>query len=1195
MTVKGEQVMAQQSLSRLSQSLIVVLLALIVFSTHAAHALTGTRNSSFEYDPNTGLLTKEIVEPGDPVHELVKTYTYDAFGNVTDVTVSGPGITARTTTTEYDAQGRFVTKVTNALGQFETWVTDPKFGAPTSQTGPNGLTTTWEYDLFGRKTKETGPDGNYAVVLRDYCAPYGSAGYCPAYSAFFEVASPKNASGTTNGAQVAVYFDSLSRPVGQDTPNFTDTYQVRTLTRYDAFGRVEKTSRAHHHVDTPAGWTTYTYDDLGRVLSMTTPDSAVTSTVYNGLETTVTNALGIQTRTTVNARGEIASVTEGLGTADETTTQYSYDPYGNLVALVDPAGNVTTHDYDQRGRKVASHDPDMGTWTYAYNTLDQLTSQTDAKGQTTTMAYDVLGRVASRIEGGETTTWTYDTATKGVGKLHSVSVGAGTAYGRTHTYDSLGRPAATTVTIDGTQYSSSATYDANGRPDTATSPSGFTRKYIYTSLGFLSEIRDNATSATLWTANARDADGQLTQATLGNGVQVNQAFDPLTGRIDTIQAGFQNDVADLSFTFDYLGNVTARNDVNMAINETFTYDALNRLKTYQVGTQTAKTVSYDLIGNITSKSDIGAYGYTATGAARPHAVSSVAGTVNGVLNPTYAYDANGNMTDGAGRSLTYTSFNKVASITQGATIISYAYDDGRSRTKQVTPTETTYYLGLTEKKVGTGGAVTWHDYIEADGKRVAMRIHEPATSTTNWNYFVHDHLGSIVATLNSAGQVIERMSFDAWGKRRVPETAEFYAAGFTPTFTTPRGFTGHEHIDEVGLINMNARVYDPELGRFLQADSIVQEPYLGQNLNRYSYVLNNPLSYTDPTGHFFKKLFKAIGKFFSRLWKSISRILKDAFIHAVLELVAIQLGVPPGVASSAVASAAQAGLNGGSLKDMAIAAVFSIGRTRTAGLNPGAKVATRALLGGLRAEVQGGDFKQGFVVAGVYEVAGVATEGEGPNTQLVAFMIAGGIAEEVGGGKFSNGATSAAFDYLAFSIVFGTGTEGVWIDGKESDRSKVETNGISGSLERALKFILNNPTWSFYFNPSQGPIFDITESIHQRFFFFLGDPLAAGLARGLKDVQGPLTVVGHSQGTLTVVNAVRVYGLNASGSTFVLKSAALSRIEASVISRRGGNMEWVMPVGDIANLYAPSFFPPKMVSGFIDILCGACIHRANGN
>ena len=1102
------------------QRFCLLILSALILSSASAHALTGTRNSSFEYDAATGLLTKETVEPGDPVHELVKTYTYDAFGNVTDVTVSGPGITARTTTTEYDAQGRFVTKVTNALGQFETWVTDPKFGVPILQTGPNGLTTTWEYDLFGRKTKETAPDGNYAVVLRDYCAPYGSAGYCPAYSAFFEVASPKNASGTTNGAQVAVYFDSLSRPVGQDTPNFTDTYQVRTLTRYDAFGRVEKTSRAHHHVDTPAGWTTYTYDDLGRVLSMTTPDSAVTSTVYNGLETTVTNALGIQTRTTVNARGEIASVTEGLGTADETTTQYSYDPYGNLVALVDPAGNVTTHDYDQRGRKVASHDPDMGTWTYAYNTLDQLTSQTDAKGQTTTMAYDVLGRVASRIEGGETTTWTYDTATKGVGKLHSVSVGAGTAYGRTHTYDSLGRPAATTVTIDGTQYSSSATYDANGRPDTATSPSGFTRKYIYTSLGFLSEIRDNATSATLWTANARDADGQLTQATLGNGVQVNQAFDPLTGRIDTIQAGFQNDVADLSFTFDYLGNVTARNDVNMAINETFTYDALNRLKTYQVGTQTAKTVSYDLIGNITSKSDIGAYGYTATGAARPHAVSSVAGTVNGVLNPTYAYDPNGNMTDGAGRSLTYTSFNKVASITQGATTISYAYDDGRSRTKQVTPTETTYYLGMTEKKVGTGGAVTWHDYVEADGKRVAMRIHEPATSTTNWNYFVHDHLGSIVATLNSAGQVIERMSFDAWGKRRVPETAEFYAAGFTPTFTTPRGFTGHEHIDEVGLVNMNARVYDPELGRFLQADSIVPDQLAAQTLNRYSYVGNNPLSYTDPTGNIFPILVAvAVG------FTVVALITKSPLFRSLAALawgIAFTFGPFNAFGNAFAGGFIGGGIEGGDLKSALIGGLSALAATGIHGLKNipgsvpggGATHATRgfvratgfkatvghfarsrfgsALLHGLRGGLTslgaGGTFKSGFLAAGVSDYGGSFIRGGEPGSlgelvkKTAMHSAIGGVASIAGGGKFRSGAMSAAYGYL-FNEAVRMGGSSQWYDTREEAMMAAEnqirsairnsntaydlTNPIGALIQVRRKYILFGPKQYRYFYPNR--------------------------------------------------------------------------------------------------------------------------------
>ena len=116
------------------------------------------------------------------------------------------------------------------------------------------------------------------------------------------------------------------------------------------------------------------------------------------------------------------------------------------------------------------------------------------------------------------------------------------------------------------------------------------------------------------------------------------------------------------------------------------------------------------------------------------------------------------------------------------------------------------------------------------------------------NYWHKDALGSIVAVTNasSSGTVIERMAFDAWGRRLQP-------AGRVDTSLNPangnRGYTGHEHLDELGLVHMNGRVFDPVLARFLSPDSIVEEPDLLQSHNRYSYVLNNPLRYTDPSGH----------------------------------------------------------------------------------------------------------------------------------------------------------------------------------------------------------------------------------------------------------------------------------------------------------------------------------------------------------
>jgi RHS repeat-associated protein len=244
-------------------------------------------------------------------------------------------------------------------------------------------------------------------------------------------------------------------------------------------------------------------------------------------------------------------------------------------------------------------------------------------------------------------------------------------------------------------------------------------------------------------------------------------------------------------------------------------------------------------------------------------VASVSGFVNGVLNPVYTYDLDGNLTSGAGRTVTWTSFNMVATIVQGATTIAFGYDADHSRITQTeasgSSTTTTTYLngpgsgsgagaGVSAEKVVAGSVTTWTDYLFAAGARVGAR------SIVNGvvapiKYYITDHLGSIAIVTN--GTTHDRRSFDAWGKSRnlsgTDDPAGFIDLGHgLPT----RGFTGHEHIPAVGLINMNARVYDPELGRFLSADSVVQSIYFSPALNRYAYVFNNPLSLADPTGNY---------------------------------------------------------------------------------------------------------------------------------------------------------------------------------------------------------------------------------------------------------------------------------------------------------------------------------------------------------
>jgi YD repeat-containing protein len=214
-----------------------------VWSSGALAQTSATRQSGFGYNAS-GLLSQEIVEPNNPALRLTTAYSYDAFGNKTIVTVSGADITTRTVTTNFDAQGQFATSNANALNQSESWQYDPRFGTPTSHTGPNGLTTTWTYDSFGRKTREVRADGTQTFWGYLFCSGFnGGTTSCPVGAVYVIVAVPLDANGNQNGPRGSVYFDNLDREIQRFTDGFDGSY-ILASKQYDSFGRVQQQSPA---------------------------------------------------------------------------------------------------------------------------------------------------------------------------------------------------------------------------------------------------------------------------------------------------------------------------------------------------------------------------------------------------------------------------------------------------------------------------------------------------------------------------------------------------------------------------------------------------------------------------------------------------------------------------------------------------------------------------------------------------------------------------------------------------------------------------------------------------------------------------------------------------------------------------------------------------------------------------------------
>ena len=856
-------------------------------------AASATRTFAFQYHAVTGLLTREIVEPSQSAFRVETSYEHDAFGNRKKVTIAGTGITARFSTAEYDGSGRFAIRTRNAMNHATTRAFDARFGVVATETDPNGIVAQAQYDGLGRLKLEIARDGTRTSYDYAFCQGIlGGIQECPAQARYVVTTTPLATDGVTAiGTWVKVYHDALDREVRQESQGF-DGRKVRIDTEYDALGRIARQSEPYFSGER-IYWTAATYDLLDRPQVTTAPNGGRTTAAYTGLTTTVTNAKGQSQVVIRNSQGQTVSSRDALGSL----LRFEYDPFGNLIQTIDPAGNRIRAGFDIRGRRITLNDPDLGLRRYSYDVLGQLVSTLDAKNQTATYTYDLLGRLLRRTETGLTSTWTYDTAAKGIGR--PATAASSTGVSRSFSYDSLGRPSGMAETRPGgLSVVTSTSYDLHGRASGEVLPGGQPVTYVYTALGYLQEVRNGVTGGLIWRAEAMDAAGNVTQELYGNNIVTMRTIDPAQGVVTGIRSRkstfmpTSDDIQNLGYAYDVLANLTNRTDQVQGTQEAFGYDALNRLTASQVSGFNAQTVSYDLLGNIASKSDVGTYAYGPAGGERPHAVLRIAGlslntggtggtggttttnvvealltTVGNllrVLTGTYkppapaatvdveafSYDANGNLLSGGGRVLTWTSFDMPATIARGAVTSSFSYGPGHERIAQVKAGQTIHYFASSELvEDAAAGTATWLNYIAVDGRLVAQlsRAGTAPANTAAARYFHTDHLGSIDMVTDEFGGVVERLDFDAWGRRRQGTGAPDTASG-TITSTVRRGYTGHEQLDAVGLVHMNGRVYDPLVARFLSADPIVQAPLYLQGYNRYSYALNNPLSYTDPSG-----------------------------------------------------------------------------------------------------------------------------------------------------------------------------------------------------------------------------------------------------------------------------------------------------------------------------------------------------------
>lgn len=829
-------------------------------ATSTSNSTGDTRTSSETYTYTGTNLSKTEKTGHNTGYALVEDMTYDAVGNLLTKTISAPGATnpvaARTITDEYDTSKKFVIKKTDHQG-FSTQFTYNALGQVLTSTNYLGVITSNVYDNWGKliATSVTNASATPINTTIAY-AKLGNGGYTTT---------------TTNNlnALTVVEYDVLGREVRSSTKGMAAGSTVSKQMVYDGLGR--KTKESEPYFSTPSRWTTYEYDYLLRPVKVTAPTGRIQTLSYSGLTTTSIDD-GKTTTATLDALGNKIETTDPGG-----IIAFTYYANGQLKES-NYEGHKVTISIDGWGNKIAMNDPNAGNYTYTYDAFGQSLTETTPKGSTTN-TYDAYGKlIKKKLLGDGTdieTDYTYNTLAQLTNETSKKSNGTSIDV-FTYGYDSLKRLITTTESNSRFTQTKTITFDTYSRPITGTTTTQelitgmvatvVTKNNYNTYNGMMDKITDG-NDAVLWQLNTANEKMQSLTETLGNGVTITNAYT-VDGYFSS-QKHMLSSTAILHNTYDFngiKGTLNSRQNVALGTSESFTYDNLDRLTQWTNPLNgTTDSNSYDNKGRITSNNKLGTVTYNANLSTGIYRKSSI------LLTP----EGKNYYTTLPKQVVSYTMFKSPISINEsdkGST--TFAYNSHLSRQTMnygftITPPATTgvytktkdYTDDGTVEIIKTPTTITIRTYIGGDAYDAPLYVEKIKTLATgavvDKKYYLHrDYLGSIIAISNENGVAVELRHFDAWGN--LAKLQQNGVAIALPTDGTSaglmmmdRGYTSHEHLAEVGLIHMNGRLYDPVLRSFLMPDNFIQQPENTQNYNRYAYVLNNPLMYTDPSGELF--------------------------------------------------------------------------------------------------------------------------------------------------------------------------------------------------------------------------------------------------------------------------------------------------------------------------------------------------------
>jgi len=850
------------------------------------------QETEYAYNSSSGTVAAKLtrISPG---YFSTNGYGYTSYG-VVGLTTNAEGVQ---TTIVYDSAYNTY-PATSTTGAFtNTTVYDARSGRVVLAIDPEGIITSNSFDLFLRPTEtDLLPIGSSTYVWQQ------RFGYPAVLQAVISGVAVNYVNAGQNdgvgGFTNRTYIDGFGRPIEKLTQGENSNYRM-TATAYDGRGNaflttwpVFESTTAFTKPSSTASANWIGYDAAGReatngpvsitcnangsvtAVTALTGDTGVSplsvrtwSYVYSSNPWWVifTDEDGQVRRYGLDAFGRTNQIVEVDGSSTYTSS-LKYDLANNLTNLVNANSENIYWAYNDAGEVVAMADPYLGQWTYARDYAGRLRLQTDARGNVISNSYvnpstgaqDALGRLqiqtvfSTNYSNGTlvpayTNTYFYDASTNTGytvyrGLLAEVTDSQGYEQ---FSYDPRTRTVKTTrfLNLNTNTYTTTNGYDdgnnvvAIGYPN-----SGPVINYAYFHGKSINEVSLAGSSYDYYTVSAGNYDqfDRATNLLYGNGLTTTRTYYSVSQRLETIAAGSSGSVFNRTFHYTAGDDITALSGTGINGTMSVAYYNLHRLKSYS---GLSGTYAYNAIGNLTANIENGVSSY-AYANPRTQAVRTAYGYTN-------LYDLCGNMIVRHGsttnaQAMIYDPENRLSVIAQAGVFadqFGYAYDGARlwKRLNQ-NPTNPQVWIGnIYEEKQGHK---LFHVYAGND-QVCTFETNSPlwgGSISTNIGYFYHqDNLSTSSALSSSGGTQAEVNVYYPFGSTQTnnPQAA----------FEVSRRFTAQVFDAESGLYYYNARYYDPELGRFIQPDTLLPNLFNPQTYNRYSYCVNDPLRYTDPTGH----------------------------------------------------------------------------------------------------------------------------------------------------------------------------------------------------------------------------------------------------------------------------------------------------------------------------------------------------------